>query len=552
MYVFRDGSRNVPGQKLVSALAMALLRLSSSNASTQDELAVSALVAAGELESGLADVRSPCAAASARLTDAVAEWIVRPSGTGVAELLRSVEKIRPPSELAIAVHEGFAYYALHPCKFVRLTESLQTGARAAVIGLRSIGAPLSAVVSATLRLQGIAAPRITVRPEGHPYDRRLPATAEFREFVDANRGACFLVVDEGPGLSGSSFLCVAEALEAAGVPRSSIMLLGSREPDPTQLRAPRASERWPCFRFLCAESAPVMPEGAVIPIGGGEWRKFFPLAGEVPACWPQLEMAKFLSADRSEFHKFEGFGHFGEEIAARGRALAERGVGAPHCASRQGFGCYQVLKGKLMRACDVSEEMLRAAAEYCNLRAEMFAAPNADTAAVVEMMRWNLKCEFDRDLTPQPPLAVERPAITDGRMLPHKWMQATNGAEPRFIKLDAASHGDDHFLPGPCDIAWDLAGFIVEWELGREASEFFLTDYREKSGDRIEARLRPYMLAYTAFRLGWSRMAAQACAGQPDEALLERDSLRYRRQAEGRMDIPIMRSEDHPSDPAAA
>ena len=37
------------------------------------------------------------------------------------------------------------------------------------------------------------------------------------------------------------------------------------------------------------------------------------------------------------------------------------------------------------------------------------------------------------------------------------------------MKVDAAAHGDDHGFPGPVDVAWDLAGAVVEWELGGAA-----------------------------------------------------------------------------------
>jgi hypothetical protein len=550
MYVFRDGRRNVPGQRLVSALAEALDALARSSA--RDEQVVTALVAAGELECALADADSPFAAVAGQLTDAVAELLLSPSLDLSANLQKILHGLDAPTEVQIAVHEGFAYYALHPHKFVRLAERLPTVPRAAVIGLRSIGAQLSAVVSATLGMRGAVAPRITVRPEGHPYDRQLTLSAPLREFISANLDSTFFVVDEGPGLSGSSFLCVAEALEQAGVPNSRIVLLGSREPDVSQLRASRAVERWPRFRFLCAESPPVMPEGAAIPIAGGEWRNYFVTSGETPACWPQLEMAKFLSADRTDFYKFEGFGHFGQEIADRASLLAERGIGPNHSNSSQGFGRYQVLNGRLLRADDLSENLLRTVANYCAMRASALPASHAEQSAIGEMMRWNLQCEFGVELTAsQSNLVLERPVVADGRMLPHEWMEIGD----RIMKLDAASHGDDHFMPGPCDIAWDLAGFIVEWNLDRQATEFLLEAYRRQSGDGgAEARLRPYLLAYTAFRMGWSKMAAQACAGQPDESLLRRDCLRYRNKAESLLGERSAKVtlQVSPSEPAAA
>ena len=46
-------------------------------------------------------------------------------------------------------------------------------------------------------------------------------------------------------------------------------------------------------------------------------------------------------------------------------------------------------------------------------------------------------------------------------MGPHAWLRDENG---RLIKTNGSVHGDDHFFPGPCDIAWDLAGaFVSIW-----------------------------------------------------------------------------------------
>jgi thiamine kinase-like enzyme len=111
-------------------------------------------------------------------------------------------------------------------------------------------------------------------------------------------------------------------------------------------------------------------------------------------------------------------------------------------------------------------------------------------------------------------------------MHPHEWIES----DGRLIKLDANSHGDDHFFPGPCDIAWDVAGAIVEWDMDSEAREYFVNEYIRESGDRVQSRLNSYLLAYATFRMGWSKMAAHASAGEFDQQLLERDYLRYRNE----------------------
>jgi hypothetical protein len=61
----------------------------------------------------------------------------------------------------------------------------------------------------------------------------------------------------------------------------------------------------------------------------------------------------------------------------------------------------------------------------------------------------------------------------------------------------------------------------------------FVDQYRLLACDDVRARLPEYVLAYAIFRMAWSKMAAQASAGQFDEVLLMRDYERYREYAVG-------------------
>src|SRR5438552_14255185 len=93
-------------------------------------------------------------------------------------------------------------------------------------------------------------------------------------------------------------------------------------------------------------------------------------------------------------------------------------------------------------------------------------------------------------------------------MMPHEWIAAGE----QLMKTDGASHGDDHLFPGPTDVAWDLAGVILEWNLGRDQRQFFLSEYERRSGDNARSRLPAYLLAYSVFRMACCRMAAAAMA----------------------------------------
>ncbi len=114
-------------------------------------------------------------------------------------------------------------------------------------------------------------------------------------------------------------------------------------------------------------------------------------------------------------------------------------------------------------------------------------------------------------------------------MSPHEWLITEDG---RFLKLDAVSHGDDHFFPGPCDVAWDLAGAIVEWEMDAATRDTFLLRYESLSGDDTSGRIANYLRAYAVFRFAWSKMAAAGMKGTPEESRLMQDYRKYRAYAE--------------------
>jgi hypothetical protein len=114
------------------------------------------------------------------------------------------------------------------------------------------------------------------------------------------------------------------------------------------------------------------------------------------------------------------------------------------------------------------------------------------------------------------------PAIAgDARVLPHEWLRTPDG----WLKADTLDHHADHFYPGPADIAWDVAGFGVEFGLGEAA----ITDFALAVGGPIlPARLPFYRTAYLAFRLGYTTLAAETLAGSADGRRMARLADRYR------------------------
>jgi hypothetical protein len=103
-------------------------------------------------------------------------------------------------------------------------------------------------------------------------------------------------------------------------------------------------------------------------------------------------------------------------------------------------------------------------------------------------------------------------------MLPHEWIASATG----YLKADALDHGDNHFYPGPADIAWDVAGAAVEFELDEPGREYLIDAYISASGDRhIRERLSFYRTAYLAFRAGYTSMNGFTDAARHYRGMLE-------------------------------
>jgi len=488
--------------------------------------ALDALLLAGELESALADSDAGLQNFD-QITDCLAHTLVNSQTIADANALAAIlDAILVPERLSLSVPEGFAYYALHPLAFADVLDDLSIpSSRAAVVGIRTIGATLSAVTAAALRKRGFEAERITVRPVGHPYNRQTRLPSEQIEFVkkEIAAGSAFLVVDEGPGLSGSSFLSVGEALVDVGVPRESITLVCSHAPEFDRLCAENAVERGRKFCWVPIPQEVRHRQDAQTWIGGGEWRRYFmPEQASWPAAWLNFERLKYLSSgNEARFHKFLGLGHYGGEVLDRETRAAASGFGVLPRVENEGFASYPLVEGRPMCAADASESVLARLAAYCACRLHTFPAESADLPALQQMAQHNLEqLRFDLPVG----LQLEHPVIADGRIQPHEWLLTGKG---QMLKTDSGSHGDDHFFPGPVDIAWDLAGAIVEWQMNPAARKTFLEMYRRASGDNAEKRTADYITAYTVFRCAYCLMAANAMQGTEELKRLENSAGFY-------------------------
>ena len=339
-------------------------------------------------------------------------------------------------------------------------------------------------------------------------------------------GASFIVVDEGPGLSGSSFLAVAEALERAGVQTEKIILVSAHEPNTNALCAENAARRWQRFHCMPVVTEVRRPSEAVDFIGGGQWRsRVFANKFHWPDAWTTFERLKYLSSsnhDERRFFKFAGLGHYGNVVFERERQVAIAGFGLMPRQESEGFISYPWIDGRSSTASDLSPTILAQLADYCAFRQRAFAVELSNLDALQAMSEHNLR-ELGLDMPVK--LRLERPVIADGKMQPHEWLLSIDG---KLLKTDSGSHGDDHFFPGPTDIAWDLAGAIVEWKMNEEQTTEFLNIYHRASGDDAVPRIDSFIKAYTVFRLAYCLMAANAMTGSYEQPRLQQTAATYR------------------------
>lgn len=581
MLVFGDASRTESCARHVSRLADALRDVAARPPALDRHSAlVAAFIDAGALVQGIADAaflihgddrdtlaQHQAAALLTRLAQAVhVSW--QSGFTRLAPLPDAVPALDPaalPETVAIRRAEGFAHYALYPEAYAAAATASSLPSDTCVIGIRSIGAPLAAMVAAAL---GAAAPT-TVRPVGHPFRRELALHDTLRRRLRrANPSAAFAVVDEGPGLSGSSFAAVAEQLERDGVQSGRIHFFPGHSGPPGPRAGRRERHRWmitarhpasfetlllhPPRRAhrLAAWVADLLdrPEAPLEDVSAGRWRG---LRDQGRADWPPVnagqERRKYLlrAADGAWLVKFAGLGRLGMRKAERARALHAAGFTPPVAGWRHGFLVERWLDQArpLDRRRADAEHLAQQVAHYLGFRARAFAAcrPGACLPALHRMARQNtaevlgpaLAARLDR-WTPGVLARLGRricPVETDNRLHAWEWLVMPDG---RLVKTDAVDHHAGHDLVGCQDIAWDVVGAAIELDLPAAAQRRLLAVLEAERGRPLDPALLAFLEpCYLAFQLGCYQMASAAESGPEDAARLRRTAGAYAERLRG-------------------
>ncbi len=512
------------------------------------------LIACGQCEQAIEDYLAENAAAAALVDAARSAAAIRLATDAAAEMLLDTfqghwsqfgahaEACRaalsdlslhePDIPLTVKSPEGYDFYLLFPEQYVLAAQHWicdhdnALAQSATVVGLRSIGTSLSAVVAATLRRSGLQKEvgRVTVRPDGAPFDRRVALPDSLLATVPGERDYA-LVVDEGPGLSGSSMAAAYTALADAGFAPERIVLLpghgnrpGGEGGEPvqriwataTRYVAARDELRWqgatlhellidasltlakssPELAAFSTRIDPALPQ--LYDLGSGAWRDF--AYGSVeefhwPPISPLFERPKFLWRPNGTHQggfiwTYVGLSEvlgtdgrlLGREIAASDRLSALDDYSPPPCGAAMGFIATPWIDGTLLRAEEIAQNgnLLQMLAEYCRAASQPPLSESAAQAAWLrlrEMLYWNTR-ELLGDLSAnQASLLADQAAgerivpiasYGDGRMAPQEWVRRADGA---ICKVDCAGHEFDHTIIGSQAIWWDLAGASMEWKL---------------------------------------------------------------------------------------
>jgi len=452
-------------------------------------------------------------------------------------LLTEIESSDLPESITLKVPEGYAYYGLYPEMYFEAAEQFYRKykpEKCIVIGIRSIGTSLSSVIWSALQDFGADVLSFTIRPYGDPFDRKVSFDKHHYEVVISNSNSYFLLVDEGPGLSGSSFATAAEELISSGIPREKIIYFPSRTSSGDDLISEKAQYYWKAvdkyhvsFEEYWINSGRFKQLTAGFQyeeISAGKWRNvLLNDKSKYPPVFEQFERRKYLLRDESNhiryFIKFGGLGKYGERVFKNSLKFADAGFSPEVYKYDQGFIFYKYIDKANGDAFDIQKLMKFVMNYLLFIKREFPAEPSYTYEEMKEMIYTNtrelfndafvnklMNIQFDKNM-------FSSAVMNDGRMFPHEWI-----FNDRYIKTDNTEHHFDHLYPGRQDIGWDIAAFFTEFNLSQEQRKNFIERFSYISKDNhLKKKLNFILIEYLAFRLGYSVFAAKNSSSEADK-----------------------------------
>lgn len=527
------------------------------------------LLEAGELEQGAADALAPrCddwGVPQQLLRDllraAGAAYVAGLEGRCPASALLCAAGILPnlrrlsasdalPARLRVKPPEGYVHYALDPAGYAAAATAYRTevgavrAARALVLGIRTVGTSLSAVVAAVVGSERTA----TLRPRGETGARRVIAGPAFEARLLAwlAGGADVLVVDEGPGATGETLAAVAAWLRGLGVADHDIVLVASRAwgmplaPEDRRSWFERARKHVPPLGDpRPGRLASMLGLSKLQDLSGGRWREVVPGTADEPACVAH-ERSKYRAWDnrgRAYLIRYVGMGRWGAPVIQRAEALAEAGAGPAVLACAHGFVVCDWAEGQPPSGNPGRDRRFVAAlASYVRTRAGRFPTGRAvEIAPLVELLVQNASEALGANAAGLAATArrLERlpraeAVVADARIQRREWLCTQDS----YRKVDALDHGDGLRFPGPTHAAWDVAGAAIEFDLDDEVTADLARQQAAASGGAaasfIEAATT-LRAPYAACALGDALLSAREAPAEEDQRRFEAQAERYGR-----------------------
>ena len=258
--------------------------------------------------------------------------------------------------------------------------------------------------------------------------------------------------------------------------------------------------------------------GVVADLSWGAWSMHLP--GVVQPPMPQFERRKLLlgNGGRRVLAKFAGFGPEGRRKARHLRALAEVGMVPRYLGHAHGMVLQEWVQGSGPLGWEDDAPLDAAAAYYAFLRRTFSVAEYLDERALAETVEAIAGKWFGQQLPGdlRPLLVGMRGACAiEGDQRPERveWWAAGG----RILKTDAADHYLDHTWARRMDVAFDVAGFSVEFALSPAREGELLSRYAAASGDPCIGTRMPFFRAvYAAHRLATADTAYHAGGGISD------------------------------------
>jgi hypothetical protein len=474
----------------------------------------------------------------------------------------------PRAMLTVKIPEGFAFYALYPEQYAMAAQAWQRShadephKRVVVAGVRTIGTTLCAVVSAALRAAGWQVFSVTVRPRGTHFARE----AGLPDLI-GDPSAQVVIVDEGPGLSGSSMASVAEAFVKAGFNPNQISFLPGHMNAPGQFGSEAVREWWARAPRHASpiEDTPLAGQSLnealseatqrltgdnrvqLHPAAAGLWRAWAYGSAQAawPATWAPFERPKHIAqaGDVWIMWKFAGLcqepsGCDGVDAALTHLTRrAQHGWGPLPLAQVHGFVAMPWVCGRPLCFEDADAALMMKAGEYIACVAgEALPAPAQQqsvkrlrdmlTANTHEALgeSWAARAEKLSAAAAEWDMAGQA-ACGDGQLAPCEWRRLEDG---RLIKAGGMGHRPDHTLVGAQPVLWDIAGALVEWRADALMSEALLQGYTQAG----EVEWNPHSLlfyraAYAAFKMGQCVFCGDACSDAAERSRLARAAAFY-------------------------